>query len=139
MEKAAFAPLKIIAQDPADLYILSACLQDSLIPIDGLNYDAAKKCFHIFAHRYQWEGHGNASQRIASRLSIENVEGVQFSGFDPKRKDSQDLYLLTLHHETPYLYMIFSNNAKIRLKTDALKIKLRDVSIPWSSLKPSHA
>ncbi len=139
MKENTLTPLKIMAQDSEDLHILSACLQDSLIPLQGLRYDATKKCFHLFAHRYQWEGEEGSPQRIASGLSVENVESVQFSGFDPKRKDIQDLYLLTLRHEAPYLYMIFSDNAKIRLKTEALKIKLRDSSAPWPSLKPSHA
>ncbi len=138
MKETTLVPLKMMAQDSEDLHILSACLQDSLIPLDGLNYDSTKKCFHLFAHRYQWEQEGDSPQRIASGISIENVESVQFSGFDPKSKDIQDLYLLTLRHEAPYLYMLFSDNAKIRLKTEALKIKLRDASVPWPSLRPSH-
>lgn len=138
MKESSLAPLKIIAQDSEDLHILSACLQDSLIPVEGLKYDAPQKCFHFFAHRYQWEADTNSPQRIASGLSIENVESVQFSGFDPKSKDVQDLYLLTLRHEAPYIYMIFSDHAQIRIKTGLLKIKLRDSTIPWPSLRPNH-
>ncbi len=138
MKESSFAPLKIIAQDSEDLHILSACLQDSLIPISGLNYDTPQKCFNLFAHRYQWEVESGSPQRIPSGISIENVESVQFSGFDPKSKEPQDLYLLTIQYKEPYVHMVFSNKAQIRVKVPSLKIKLRDANIPWPSLEPKH-
>ena len=37
-----YAPLKIIAEDHEDLQVIAACLQDALIPLSGMEYDAKK-------------------------------------------------------------------------------------------------
>ena len=134
-------PLKIMAKNPQDLDILSACLQDALIPLKEATYDKTQKRFVLLANRYKWE-EDHLPQKEGSRthagISFENIEEAQFTGLDFLKKKSLNLSLLRIHHEEPYVYITFSKKASIRLKTTDLKIKLRDAHIPWPAKIPEH-
>ncbi|MEI8321254.1 MAG: DUF2948 family protein [Alphaproteobacteria bacterium] len=137
-------PLKLMAKSGKDLHVLSACVQDSLIPLHGMRYDEKGKKFNVYANRYKWESHHlNPKQphgeRVHSGLSFDNVEQVEYAGFDPKVDAGNSLYLLALKHLPPYVQMTFAKDAKIRLKVPELSVKLKDSDhAPWPAAKPDH-
>jgi len=47
--------LKIMGKDSDDLTILSACLQDSLVPLKEIQYNKDQKQFVLLVNRYRWE------------------------------------------------------------------------------------
>jgi hypothetical protein len=48
------AALKLRAEDADDLAVLSACLQDALVPVRDLAYVADQKIFVFVANRFRW-------------------------------------------------------------------------------------
>lgn len=132
--------LKIMGKDTDDLTILSACLQDSLVPLKEIQYDKNQKQFVLLLNRYRWEEktaphHGT---RIHAALSFDFVTKAQFTGFDLSQNISRSLSLLSLHYEAPYVYISFAQNASIRLEVEELKVKLRDADLAWPAQVPSH-
>ena len=47
--------LRLVANDEADLQVVSALLQDAIIAGADLHYDAQHECFMIVANRFCWE------------------------------------------------------------------------------------
>lgn len=139
-------PLKLLAQTAKGLEVISACTQDSLVPLHGLHYNKSAKSFHVACNRYKWETHhqkasssSHSGHRVSSGLSFHNVEKVEYSGFDPEIEKHNTLYLLSLRHQPPYVQMDFAQEAKIRLTAPKLKAKLHDADQePWPALKPDH-
>lgn len=142
METVAYKPLKLLAKSVVDLEVLSACLQDALVPLQGMQYDSTLKRFSIVVGRYRWEAiqaDNNSGERIHSGVLFDNVEKIEFSGFDPVQSAKIILQLLTVQHLPPYVHMTFADNIKIRLTISTLTVKLRDSDQPaWPALRPQH-
>jgi hypothetical protein len=132
--------LKLIAKDREDLKVLSACLQDGLIPFQQIHYDNEKKQFVLLLNRYRWEEKEADSKgtRIHSALSFEFVTNVQTKGLDYIHTPSPTLSLLSLQYQDPYVYIACSDNISIRLEVEQLKVKLRDADVAWPAKTPSH-
>jgi hypothetical protein len=47
--------LKLRAEDDEDLGVISACLQDALIPLSDMEFLAAEMRFAFVANRFRWE------------------------------------------------------------------------------------
>src|SRR4029450_10962026 len=58
-------PLKIIARDAEDLAVVSACLQDALIPLNEMRYLPQERRFIMVANRFRWERAAMPSQEAA--------------------------------------------------------------------------
>ena len=74
--------LKLRAEDADDLAVLSACLQDALVPVRDLAYVPDQKIFVFVANRFRWEsglrpapGDGDR-QRILCAVTFSAVAGV---------------------------------------------------------------
>lgn len=133
--------LKLKAHDPQDLKILSACLQDSLVPLKEIQYDRPQNRFTLLLNRYRWEDQNNQDKgsRIHSALSFEGVTKAEYTGFNLQASRPQNLSLLTLQYHAPYIHLSFADKASIRLEVKELKAKLRDAHVPWPAKVPSHS
>ena len=60
------APLKIIARDAEDLAVVSACLQDALIPLNEMRYLPQERRFIMVANRFPWERAAQAGETPAN-------------------------------------------------------------------------
>ena len=97
------APLKIIARDAEDLAVVSACLQDALIPLNEMRYLPQERRFILVANRFRWEraNEGAAApqtpavdatfdsdedfgelQRVNTGICIDRVLAVRSRGID---------------------------------------------------------
>jgi len=47
--------LKLRARDPKDTLVVSALLQDALVPLDQMRYRQSERRFVILANRFRWE------------------------------------------------------------------------------------
>lgn len=133
--------LKLKAHDTEDLKILSACLQDSLVPLKEVHFDKDQNRFTLLLHRYRWEDETSPHKgsRIHSALSFEGVTKAQYAGLDPKASHPQTLSLLTLHYAAPYVHLSFADKASIRLEVTDLKAKVRDAHVAWPATTPNHS
>lgn len=144
-------PLRLIAQDAEDLKVLSSLVQDAVLPVTELKYDAKRRRFAAFLNRFRWEDRaeaervGRAYERVRSVLVVEDVRKVQSFGFDRSDKDLV-LSVLSISFEpgedgTGRLTMILAGDGAIALDVEALEVRLDDVTRPYrapSGKVPRH-
>jgi len=136
--------LKLRAEDPEDLAVISACLQDALVPVRDLAYDAEERTFLLVANRFRWEdGLRRAAEEGAFRRSLcgvtfREVGKVSYTGFR-RSDDGRILSLLAIRHEDGAVRLEFSSGASIRLDVARVLCHARDLGEPWPTpWQPCH-
>ena len=143
------APLKLKAVDADDLQVIAGLLQDAIVPVLDIAYDAGEQRFMFAANRFRWEKTADAvglqGERVHCGVTFANVVNVQRRGIDRGRPGTF-LNLLTLslaEHPGaagPIIELIFSGDAAIRLETTGLLCHLEDFGEPWpAQWHPQHA
>jgi hypothetical protein len=144
-------PLRLVAQDAGDIGIVSALLQDAVLPVTELTYDARRRRFAALVNRFRWEDRdeaertGRAYERVRSLLVVEDVRKVQSMGFD--RADAElVLSLLSISFEagpdgTGRVTLTLAGDGAIALDVETLDLRLDDVTRPYrapSGKVPRH-
>lgn len=149
--------LKLRARDADDLAVLSAHLQDAIVPIVDVAFLADERRFVMVVNRFQWEvgarpaeaalGSDEADEdgpggpvyfRTNCGVRIERVAAVRAKGVDFKNR-GQILGLLALRLDRGALMLDFAGGATIALTIDGLDVKLEDVGEPWpTTRRPEH-
>ena len=135
------ATLKLRAEDADDLAVLSACLQDALVPVRDLAYVPAQQIFVFVANRFRWESGSRPvpgdreHQRILCAVTFSAVGGVSYRGF---RRSDEDriLALLAIRPEAggaagAAIHLEFSGGAAIRLEVGRILCRAKDLGEPW--------
>ena len=140
--------LRLRAEDADDLAVISACLQDALVPVRDLAYDRDERAFFAVANRFRWEsgfapmpgevGH----QRVLCGLAFREVDAVAHRGFR-RSDDDRILSLLAIRVEPAEtgvaIHFEFSGGATIRLDAARLLCHARDLGEPWPTpWRPRH-
>ncbi|MDX1484005.1 MAG: DUF2948 family protein [Alphaproteobacteria bacterium] len=60
-------PLKLRAVDQEDLEVLSACLQDALVPVQDMRFLKDERRFVMVANRFCWENLGGTAEQDDTR------------------------------------------------------------------------
>ena len=63
--------LKLRARDPEDLGVISACLQDALVPLADMVFQKVEKRFILVANRFMWERAPEEGQEKALAAAME--------------------------------------------------------------------
>lgn len=134
--------LKLLARDEEDLAVLSAILQDALIPVSEMAFLAEEHRFALVANRFRWEPPGDGPQKDLERrltgLSVGGVTAVKRRGFSPSEHD-RILVLLAIRRIDGALQLDFAGGASIRLDTSEILCHLDDLSEPWPTRwQPRH-
>jgi Protein of unknown function (DUF2948) len=140
--------LKLRAEDQDDLAVISACLQDALVPVRDLAYVPEDRVFMFVANRFRWEGRPRAApnetgyQRILCGVSFGEVAAVSYSGFR-RTDDSRILSLLAIRSGCEQgagaIDLQFSGGATIRLEVSRILCHVRDLGEPWPTRwQPRH-
>ena len=96
--------LKLRAEDGDDLAVLSACLQDAIVPVRDLAYVRDRQMFVFIANRFRWESGLRPApgdfrrQRILCAVTFEAVDGASYRGFS-RRDEDRILALLAIRPE----------------------------------------
>ena len=144
-------PLRLVAQDAEDLKVVSTLVQDAVLPVTELTYDAKRRRFGLLLNRFRWEDRveaervGRAYERVRSVMVIEDVLKAQTMGFDRSDKDLV-LSLLALDFApgadgTGRLTFTLAGDGAIALDVEALDLRLDDVTRPYrapSGKVPRH-
>ncbi len=141
--------LKLKAVDGDDLAVIAGVLQDAIVPVLDIAYDANEQCFMFASNRFRWEKTSDAAgpqgERIHCGVSFANVSKVQRRGVD-RGQPGTFLNLLTISLEErpdsagPDVELTFSGNSAIRLETTGLLCHLEDFGEPWpAQWQPQHA
>ena len=144
-------PLKLLALGEADLNVVSALLQDAVLPASELRYERRARRFVALVNRLRHEDlpaarrSGRPPERVQSLLVIRDVLEVSSQGISPGNAD-QILSLLSLfwapgEEGSGLLTLILAGDGAIRLKLEALELQLEDVTRPYiapSRKVPDH-
>lgn len=145
------APLRLTAQDPEGLAVMSALLQDAVFPITEMTYDSKRRRFALLVNRFRWEDRDAAErgqrpyERVQSLLVLEDAQSVQTQGIDRNDRDTV-LSLLSLAFTpgpdgTGRVEFILAGDGAIALQVETLDATLQDVSRPYrapSGQAPKH-
>jgi hypothetical protein len=136
------AKLKLSALDGDDLAVISAAVQDSLVPVRDCAYLAAEKRFVLLLNRFRWEAEATietAYWRTHSALVFNEVSAVHHHNI-PLEKPDRVLDLLSVAMENDNTVILhFAADRTIRLEIGRLACHLGDVGEPWPTpWKPAH-
>jgi hypothetical protein len=149
-EDAAEAPLRLKAEAPDDLPVISALVQDAVFPITEMHFESRRRRFALLLNRFRWEldldsatrgGH----ERVQSVLVVDDVQGVATQGIDRGDRDTI-LSLLSIAFEpgtdgAGRLVLVLAGDGAIALDVECLDVTLRDVTRPYrapSGKAPRH-
>ncbi|HUG61876.1 MAG TPA: DUF2948 family protein [Methylomirabilota bacterium] len=135
------APLQLLAEDPVDLAVISAALQDAVARVGDISYEARSRRLTIAFNRYRWEA--GARQRVRSALQVGGVMSVQARKIRRDRHDAV-LELLAIAFEPAeapggVLTLTFAGGGDLRAEVECVDAVLADVSAPWPTPRaPAH-
>lgn len=140
-EEGGEAPLHLLAQDADDLRVISALVQDAVLPVTEMQHDPKRRRFALLLNRFRWEDRVEAErqsrsfERVRSVLLVEDVLKVQTSGFERADKDLV-LSLLSLDFApgpdgTGRLTLTLAGDGAVALEVEALEVRLDDVTRPY--------
>ena len=133
-------PLRLKAEAPDDVEVMSALLQDAVAQTSEMGWTRRTRRFTALLNRFRWEDvpaakrQGRAFERVRAVLAVDSVLRVRASGVDPADRDLV-LALLALTFEpgedgTGTLRLIFAGDGEIALNVECLDVRLADVTRP---------
>ena len=138
------ALLKLRAEDAEDLLVISACLQDALVPVRDLAYIPEERTFLFVANRFRWENGvqpapGEAGlERTLCGITFSEVTAVSYNGFR-RSENGRILSLLAIRAENGKVHLEFSGGAAIRLEVACILCHAKDIGEPWPTpWQPRH-
>ncbi len=149
-EDGAESPLRLKAEGPDDLPVISALVQDAVFPITEMRFESRRRRFAILLNRFRWEQEAagaarGAPERVQSVLVVDDVQGVASQGIDRTDRDTI-LSLLSIDFEpgtdgAGRLVLVLAGDGAIALDVECIDITLRDVTRPYrapSGKAPQH-
>lgn len=140
-------PLKLRATDAEDVSVVSALLQDAVIPVSEMTFEASEKRFVLVAGRFRWEiapdgrpldGQETPFERVHTGLRFDHVASVRTLGID-RREPGRMLNLLSVAYQDGVVELVFAGDSAVRLDVTELSCHLEDLGDPWPTVfRPSH-
>jgi hypothetical protein len=135
--------LKLLAEDGDDLATLSAALQDAVIKIGDIQYEAAARRVTLAANRYRWEDGRRRRERVRTGVQFAGVLSVQARHL---RRDAPNavVELLSIAFEPGEapggaITLTFAGGGDLRLEVECVDAILSDVSKAWPARSvPEH-
>lgn len=130
-------PVRLRAKDQDDLTVISALLQDALVPLGDMAYIKEERRFVMAVNRYRWEDKREKT-RTHALVSFSNVSGVQSLGLD-RKKVNHIHSMMSIAYGDGIIAAEFAGGGRLRLQADSLDCLLEDVGEPWPAGKePGH-
>lgn len=129
--------------EPEQIKIMSAHLQDVIIKTSDIKFLEKKRCFAMVGNRFCWEANEGENYRILCGFHFDCVEKVSYRGFK-QSDDGLALNLLAICFEAGELpsgvvQLIFADNCEVQLEVESVQAFLQDVSEKWQvKTRPQH-
>ena len=139
--------LRLIAEETADLEVISSAVQDSVLKAENLKYDSKRRRFTLEVNRFQWEASKSKrgpQGRVRALLAFDGVLGVKTRAIT---KADPDLVLSILSvsfdpaAEPPggTISILFSGDGELALEVEAIDATLLDSAYEWTTRqRPDH-
>lgn len=139
-------PLALKAMDTDDLTVISALVQDAIVPMGEISYDATHRRFALLINRFRWEDveaaerRGRPVERVQAVLLFDDVMAARSTGVPTG--DKQMILSLLAVAFTPSedgmgtVEITLAGDGAIALQVEALDVTLKDVTRPY--VAPSH-
>ncbi len=152
-EDAAEAPLRLLAETEEDLTVISALVQDAVLPITETRWDPDKREFAMLINRFRWEDAVETAdgrrqrpyERARAVLLVRDVKKAVSQGVG---KTDRDLVLSLLNlsfepAEAPEgrVVITLAGDGALALDVECLNVSLVDVTRPYvapSGSRPQH-
>jgi hypothetical protein len=137
-------PLRLLAQDPDDLAVISAALQDAVAKVGDIEWDSRGRRLTIALNRYRWEAPGALlGERIRAGLQFGSVLGVRARNLrrEPKEAVVELLAVSFEPGEPPggVVRLAFAGGGDLALSVECVDAALADISSPWPTAStPEH-
>lgn len=133
--------LRLLAQDPEDLEVISAAMQDAVLKVGDIIFEPKAGRLTIAFNRYRWETGGGA--RVRSGLQLGGVLKLQTRKIRRGAPDAVlELLAMTFTPgEAPggTVSLSFAGGGDLRATVECVEAVLADVSEPWPTRrKPAH-
>jgi Protein of unknown function (DUF2948) len=134
--------LKLRAEDEEDLAVVSAFLQDALLPVAEMVYLPEEQRFVLVANRFMWErppgDKKGRSERTLTGIAFDGVTAVQVRGFERTQGD-RILQVLAVRSAPGAIIFEFSGADAMRLEVGRILCHLEDIGEPWPTpWRPRH-
>ena len=135
------AALRLLAQDPEDLAVISAALQDAVSKVGDIDYEARARRLTLALNRFRWEA--GRRQRVRSALQLGGVMAVRSRKLRRDRADAV-VELLALSFEPGdapggILTFSFAGGGDLQVEVECIDMVLADISAPWPTPRaPAH-
>ena len=138
--------LRLVAEDEADLKVISAAVQDAVLKAENIKYDRKRRRFTLEVNRFQWEDapKRGPKTRVRALLAFDSVLGVKTRGVskaDPDMVMSILSVTFTPDDEPPggKVSILFSGDGEFLLEVEALDVTLLDSEYEWATRRtPDH-
>jgi len=145
------APLRLGAQGAEDLQVISALLQDAVLPSNEISWKPGRQVLAMLVNRFRWEDRaaaeraGRSFERVQSVLTIGSALRVASNGVDPRDKDLV-LSILALEFTpgedgTGRITLMLAGDGELAVEVECIDVSLVDVSRPSaapSGTAPTH-
>ncbi|TCM84754.1 DUF2948 family protein [Rhodovulum steppense] len=144
-------PLRLLALAPEDLQVISALVQDAVLPATEMRWDRRGRRLAMLLNRFRWENReaaerrGRPYERVQSVLSIEDVRSVASQGVE---RTDPDLVLsfLSIGFEpgedgAGRVLLTLAGDGAVAVEVECLEVSLYDVTRPYeapSGKAPDH-
>jgi hypothetical protein len=144
------SPLRLMAQEPGDLQVLAALVQDAVLPASDMTWARKHHRFALLLNRFRHEDRAAAEaakrpyERVRSLLVFDNVLAVRAQGIarDPDVVVALlEVSFTPLEEGAGLIRLVFAGDGAVELSVDALEVSLTDVSRPYranSGKAPVH-
>ncbi len=149
----AATPIRLLAEDADDLKVVSACLQDAIVPLSEMGFQPDAGRFVLVVNRFKWETAGRARpaagptaddddlypyERTHCAVRFEGVTAVKARGIDLMDRH-QMLELLALEPGAAGITLHFAGGGGIRLDAARWSCLVEDLGDPWpTATMPNH-
>lgn len=136
--------LRLRARDAEDLAVLSAALQDAIVPVHDMTFLRPERCFVMAVNRFCWE---QPAQLVEGQeYWHRTLCGVRFQGIDSVQCRKLDLHdrsrmldLLAITAEEGGILLSFADDVTLRLVGEGIDVLLEDRGEPWPTpQRPQH-
>ncbi len=144
-------PLRLRAETPEDLEVVSSLLQDSLARVGDIAWMPGRRRLAMVLNRFRWEDREAAErgarryERVRTAVTFDGVSCVKARGVPPTEKDLV-ISVLAIGFEpgedgAGRILLNLSGDGDLALEVECIEATLTDLTKPWearSEKAPAH-